>query len=146
MAGREQQIQQMIQAQGIRVSGLRVEDRDTVVSIYGSVDTADAKQRLEKVVEDTLRVKVANHVTAPADTRAGAPAGQPGQPGLGQVGSAPVAGQKYTVKSGDSLSKIAKQVYGDASKWHKIHDANRDKISNPDLIQPGWELAIPSGD
>ena len=145
MAGREQQIQQLIQAQGIRVSGLRVEDRGSVVSIYGTVDSADAKQRLEQVVESTLGTKVANHINAPA--AAGAPAGQPG--GLGQVGGATgqaSAGQKYTVKAGDSLSKIAKQVYGDAGKWKKIHEANRDKIPNPDLIHPGQELTIPSGD
>ena len=49
----------------------------------------------------------------------------------------------YTVKSGDSLSKIAKHLYGDASKWHKIYEANRDKIKNPDLIHPGQELTIP---
>lgn len=54
------------------------------------------------------------------------------------------AGTSYTVKSGDSLSKIAKHVYGDSSKWHQIYEANRDKIKNPDLIQPGWELTIPS--
>jgi len=52
-------------------------------------------------------------------------------------------GQSYTVKSGDSLSKIAKHVYGDASKWHAIFDANRDKIKNPDLIQPGQVLTLP---
>ena len=51
--------------------------------------------------------------------------------------------QTYEVKSGDSLSKIAKQFYGDASKWHRIYEANRDKIKNPDLIHPGQELAIP---
>jgi nucleoid-associated protein YgaU len=52
-------------------------------------------------------------------------------------------GQSYTVQSGDSLSKIAKHVYGDASKWHAIFDANRDKIKNPDLIQPGQVLTLP---
>ncbi len=52
--------------------------------------------------------------------------------------------QMYTVKSGDSLSKIAKHYYGDGSMWHRIYEANRDKIKNPDLIQPGWELTIPS--
>lgn len=51
--------------------------------------------------------------------------------------------QSYTVQSGDSLSKIAKHVYGDANKWHAIYDANRDKIKNPDLIQPGQVLALP---
>ena len=53
------------------------------------------------------------------------------------------AGQTYTVKSGDSLSKIAKHFYGDANKWHRIYEANRDKIKNPDLIHPGQEFTIP---
>jgi nucleoid-associated protein YgaU len=51
--------------------------------------------------------------------------------------------ESYTVQSGDSLSKIAKHVYGDASKWQKIFEANRDKIKNPDLIQPGQVLTLP---
>ena len=55
----------------------------------------------------------------------------------------PTGGQTYTVKSGDSLSKIAKQIYGDANKWHRIYDANKDKIKNPDLIHPGQEFTIP---
>lgn len=52
-------------------------------------------------------------------------------------------GRTYTVKSGDSLSKIAKEVYGDASEWRKIHEANKAAIPNPDLIHPGQELQIP---
>ena len=52
-------------------------------------------------------------------------------------------GQSYTVQSGDSLSKIAKRVYGDANKWHTIFEANRDKIKNPDLIHPGQVLTLP---
>lgn len=57
----------------------------------------------------------------------------------------PAAAQKeyYTVKSGDSLSKIAKQLYGDAQQWHKIHQANLDQIKDPNLIQPGQKLVIP---
>lgn len=62
----------------------------------------------------------------------------------GSSSTAPASAQTYTVKSGDSLSKIAKHLYGNASDWHKIYDANRDKIKNPDLIQPGWVLTIPS--
>jgi nucleoid-associated protein YgaU len=64
----------------------------------------------------------------------------------GASSSAPAAGtggQTYTVKSGDSLSKIAKHVYGDANAWHRIYEANRDKIKNPDLIHPGQEFTIP---
>ena len=51
--------------------------------------------------------------------------------------------RSYTVQSGDNLSKIAKHVYGDPNKWHAIYDANRDKIKNPDLIQPGQVLTLP---
>lgn len=54
-----------------------------------------------------------------------------------------VAARTYTVVSGDSLSKIAKRQYGDANKWHAIFDANRDKIKDPDLIQPGQVLTLP---
>ncbi len=50
----------------------------------------------------------------------------------------------YTVVSGDSLSKISKRIYGDASKWKKIYEANSDQIKNPDLIYPGQVLEIPS--
>jgi nucleoid-associated protein YgaU len=49
----------------------------------------------------------------------------------------------YTVVAGDSLSKIAKREYGDASKWHRIYEANRDQIKNPDLIHPGQVLNLP---
>jgi nucleoid-associated protein YgaU len=52
--------------------------------------------------------------------------------------------QTYTVVSGDSLSKISKRLYGDASKWKKIYEANTDQIKNPDLIYPGQVLKIPS--
>jgi nucleoid-associated protein YgaU len=53
------------------------------------------------------------------------------------------ATRTYTVEPGDSLSKIAKREYGDAGKWQRIYAANRNIISNPDLIQPGQVLTIP---
>jgi nucleoid-associated protein YgaU len=49
----------------------------------------------------------------------------------------------YTVAKGDSLSKIAKKVYGDANKWKRIFEANRDTVKNPDVIHPGQVLKIP---
>jgi nucleoid-associated protein YgaU len=58
--------------------------------------------------------------------------------------TAPAAEQTYTVVSGDSLSKIAKKFYGNANAWDRIFQANRDKISNPDLIRPGQVLRIPA--
>jgi nucleoid-associated protein YgaU len=53
------------------------------------------------------------------------------------------ATQWYEVKKGDSLSKIAKQFYGDASMYMKIFEANKDQLKNPDLIQIGQKLRIP---
>jgi uncharacterized protein YidB (DUF937 family) len=49
----------------------------------------------------------------------------------------------YTVASGDTLSKIAKQFYSDGNQWPRIFDANRDILSNPDRISPGQHLRIP---
>ncbi len=51
---------------------------------------------------------------------------------------------KYTVQSGDSLSKIAKNVYGDANAYHQIFNANTDKLDDPDKIQVGQELTLPA--
>ena len=53
------------------------------------------------------------------------------------------AAKTYTVKAGDTLSKISKQFYGNASDYMKIFEANRDKLQDPDKIQPGQELKIP---
>ena len=59
-------------------------------------------------------------------------------------GSAGGSGQRtYTVQSGDSLSKISKQFYGNANDYMKIYEANRDKLNDPDKIRPGQELVIP---
>ncbi|HEX4959673.1 MAG TPA: LysM peptidoglycan-binding domain-containing protein [Thermoanaerobaculia bacterium] len=52
--------------------------------------------------------------------------------------------QTYTIASGDSLSKIAKHFYGDASRWREIFDANSDVIKDPDMIYPGQTIKIPS--
>ena len=57
--------------------------------------------------------------------------------------TAPPAPRTYTVVAGDSLSKIAKKFYGDANKWKRIFEANRDTVKNPDLIHPGQVLKIP---
>ncbi len=49
----------------------------------------------------------------------------------------------YEVKSGDSLSKIAKAYYGDAKKYNVIFEANTPMLKDPDLIYPGQMLRIP---
>lgn len=53
------------------------------------------------------------------------------------------SGQTYTVVSGDTLSRIAKQFYNDGNQWQRIFDANRDILNNPDRIAPGQHLRIP---
>ena len=88
-------------------------------------------------------------LTNEGDKKPVAPA-QPATTGAGTDffgnSSAPAtAGDSYTVVSGDSLSKIAKNHYGDAAKWHQIYEANKATIgSNPDQIEVGQVLTLPS--
>ncbi|MBK9728805.1 MAG: LysM peptidoglycan-binding domain-containing protein [Saprospiraceae bacterium] len=51
---------------------------------------------------------------------------------------------KHTVKSGESLSKIAKHYYDNASAYNKIFQANKDILKDPDVIHPGQQLTIPN--
>ena len=67
-------------------------------------------------------------------------------PRAGAPNAAPNVGDRektYTVVAGDTLSKIAKDEYGDASQWKRIYEANKDTIKNPDLIYPGQTFKIP---
>lgn len=61
---------------------------------------------------------------------------------VGTAGT-PAAEGSYVVESGDSLSKIARREYGDMNQWRRIYEANKDQISDPDLIHPGQKLRIP---
>ena len=66
--------------------------------------------------------------------------------GAGSEGAAGGAGKvsrTYIVQSGDTLSKIAKEYYGDANRYMDIYNANTDKLSDPNKIQVGQELIIP---
>ncbi len=56
---------------------------------------------------------------------------------------APPEPKTYVIQTGDTLGKIAKAMYGDASRWQEIYQANKDVIANPDVIQVGVELKIP---
>ena len=50
----------------------------------------------------------------------------------------------YTVKAGDTLSKIAKEHLGNANAYMKIFEANKDQLTDPDKIKPGQVLKIPA--
>ncbi len=95
------------------------------------------KKDEDKQQADFSNVQSGSSTTAPAPPLA-EPFPEPGST-TGTAGSE----QSYVVVAGDSLSKIAKRVYGDASEWPRIHEANRDQITNPDLIHPGQRLKIP---
>jgi nucleoid-associated protein YgaU len=61
------------------------------------------------------------------------------------VGGSGQGGQTYTVKAGDTLSKLSKQFYGNPNEYMRIFYANRDKLRDPDKVQVGQELTIPKG-
>ena len=66
--------------------------------------------------------------------------------GAAAGGGAGLGGETYTVKGGDTLSKISKQYYGDANEYMRIFYANREVLKDPDKIQVGQQLTIPKGD
>lgn len=100
----------------------------------GLLDNVFGKDDEEKKKADFSNVQSGSSSTAPA------PAPKPVDMGA----AAGTAARTYTVKAGDSLSKIAKHEYGDAAQWHKIYEANKETIGkNPDLIHPGQTLRLP---
>lgn len=115
---------QALQGAKVNVSNLQVKDIGGLTAVYGSVGSEDDKRRAEQAIEGKLG-KISNHIEVKA------PAG------------GATAARSYVVKSGDTLSKIAKEMYGDASQWKKIHAANSAQIKDPDKIQVGWTLQIP---
>jgi nucleoid-associated protein YgaU len=76
---------------------------------------------------------VADIKVAPGSTQAGA----------GGMGGAASSAKTYTVKAGDTLSKIAKEHLGDANSYMEIFNANKDQLSDPDKIKPGQVLKMP---
>ena len=64
--------------------------------------------------------------------------------GLASAGGEGWESKTYTVKSGDTLSKIAKEFYGNANKYQQIFEANKPMLKDPDKIYPGQVLRIPA--
>ena len=89
-----------------------------------------------------------SNVQGHADTVPGSgPTGKPDFSNVqGRADTVPAdgGGTTYTVRKGDTLSAIAQQHYGKASRWHAIFEANRDQIDDPDLIRPGQVLKLPA--
>jgi nucleoid-associated protein YgaU len=67
-----------------------------------------------------------------------------GGPSAGAAAAkAPAAAKTYTVKSGDTLSQIAKEHLGSAGAYMKIFELNKDQLTDPDKIKPGQVLRLP---
>jgi nucleoid-associated protein YgaU len=110
-------------ALGLPVDDLRVEYADGTATVHGTVPSQADAEKVVLAVGNTKGV-------AKVDSR------------LAVVEPAPQS-TMYTVQPGDSLSKIAKEQYGDAMKYPIIFEANQPMLSDPDKIYPGQALRIP---
>jgi nucleoid-associated protein YgaU len=124
-------------AKQLRMEGA-AEERDGKLHFKGTVNSEDEKNQIWnalKTVPDWQK-----EVIADIKVRAGATAGAKGGATPSPVATAP---QTYTVQPGDTLSGIAKRFLGDANAYMDIFNANKDKLKDPNKIQPGQVLKIP---
>ncbi|MBN1895898.1 peptidoglycan-binding protein LysM [bacterium] len=106
-----------------KIQNLKAEFKDGVVTLTGQCDTYATREKAILLAGNVTGVKqVDDRLTSPPKEETTV---------------------FYTVKSGDSLSKIAKALMGNAQLWPKIFEANKEVIKNPDLIYPGQQLRIP---
>lgn len=106
------------------------QERDGKLHFVGSVKTEEDKNEIWNAIKTIPTWK--DDIVADIKVTGGGP------------GAGSQAGQTYTVKPGDTLSKIAKDQLGDGNAYMKIFSANKDQLSDPDRIQPGQVLRIPS--
>jgi LysM repeat protein len=125
----------MISQVGVHLTHVHVQDGKLV--IQGAAPSEDVKNQVWnqiKLVDPsysdlTADISVDSSLAPPAASQQSAPAAQ--------------GGKSYTVKSGDTLSKIAKEFYGNAGDYMKIFNANTDQLDDPNKIQVGQTLVIP---
>lgn len=116
------QIKQHIEKE-IGVSDVDVQFIDGTVKVSGNATTQEAKEKLILAAGNIQGVtKVEDAVS---------------------VEKADAESRMYTVKKGDTLSKIAKEVYGKPGDYNKIFEANKPQLKDPDKIYPGQVLRIP---
>jgi nucleoid-associated protein YgaU len=111
-------------AKGFRMEG-SADERDGKLYFHGTVATQDEANK----IWDAIKTVPSWSQEVVADIKA--------RPGAAQ------AAQTYTVKPGDTLSKIAKELLGDATAYPEIFEANRDQLTDADKIKPGQVLKIP---
>jgi LysM domain len=124
------QQQQNTQLQNVNMEGDKL-------FIRASAPSLDVKNKIWdqiKLVDSTFSDLTAD-IQAP-EAAAAAVAG-------GGSAAAAAAPRTYVVKPGDSLTKISQEMYGHASQYMKIFEANKDKLPDPDKVRAGMELLIP---
>jgi LysM repeat protein len=118
------------------------EEKDGKLHFNGTVKSEDEKNKIWnalKTIPDWQKEVVADIRVKPG-----------AQPSSAQTQSIPqptpakASIKTYTVKSGDTLSEIAKRELGSANKYMDIYNANRDQLNDPNKIQPGQVLKIPA--
>lgn len=115
-------------AKGFRMQG-SADERDGKLYFHGTVNSQDEANRIWDAIKTVPEWR--NDVVG--DIKVSATAAP-----------AAAAAKTYTVQSGDTLSKIAKQHLGDANAYMAIFEANKDQLSDPDKIKPGQVLKIPA--
>jgi nucleoid-associated protein YgaU len=123
----ERAILDYMAAQNLPTSGVTVRFESATATVYLSGSVPDQQTR-EKMILCSGNVQGVEHV----------------DDGLTLSGGDGAESQWYTVQSGDSLSKIAQDVYGDASRYNTIFEANQPMLSDPNRIYPGQKLRIPA--
>ncbi len=122
----EQAIRDYIAVQNLPVQDVQIayDSASATVTVTGSVPDQHAKEKILLCCGNVQGVAHVNDELRVVQTEA-APS------------------QWYTVQSGDTLSKIARQFYGDPGKYMLIFESNRPMLSDPDKIYPGQMLRIP---
>jgi nucleoid-associated protein YgaU len=115
---------------GVRLQNLHIQDNKLFLKGHAKTK-ADSNQVWNqiKLVNPNYTQDLMAEVTYETDAPPAPPASQ--------------AAKTYTVKAGDTLSKIAKQHYGDANLYMRIFEANKNILRDPDKIQVGQVLQIP---
>ena len=134
-----QSVLNLADQQQLQFRNLHVEDDKLVIRAVAP--SQDAANR----IWDQLKLISPNLDDVTADISVSQSAAQSATAGSSTPQSSTTAqsGESYTVKSGDTLSKISKQFYGDSSEFMRIFYANRDQLQDPNKIQVGQNLVIP---
>lgn len=142
LAWRQAALENVPAKHGLAVTGFAVTLADDVATIRGEVASQEIREKIVLAIGNTAGIaRVDDQLTVSAVAAPATAAASPS--GAAAVASAEPTSIFYVVKSGDNLSKIAKQHYGDANTYRWIFEANKPMLSHPDKIYPGQVLRIP---